>query len=285
MKIAKHWFLLFLLLSTGTALQAQFRYKYFSVGVSAGSTNYLGDLDDDLTFRYTKAGFGLDVRYRLNPFMSFRLGGYHGWARAADSLSNNVARARRNLHFRTTITDVNAVMVFDFIPNDRRFNNRPAYVPYVFGGIALFHFKPEALFQGNWTELQPLGTEGQTTGLSQYPQQYSLVQVAVPLGAGVRFAIGDLIDLEVETGFRKTFTDYLDDVSGEYVAVNDRLNMSPESVALMDRIDRAEYPRGEFPDGALGINGIRGDNTQTDWYIYSCVRLNLILDWVRCPQF
>mgnify|MGYP006267731617 CR=1 FL=1 len=283
MKVAKYWFCLLLLLGTSVALQAQFRYKYFSIGVSGGSTNYLGDLDDDFTFRFTKAGLGLDVKYRLNPFMSFRIGAFQGWARAADSTSNNIARARRNLHFRTRITDINAVMVFDFIPHDRRFNYRPNFVPYVFGGVALFMFNPEALYQGNWTALQPLGTEGQTLGEARYGQPYSLVQMAVPMGAGVRFAISDLLDVEVETGFRKTFTDYLDDVSGEYVGGTDAQAMrreNPTGYALMDRIDRAEYP-----EGALVVNGIRGDNTQTDWYIYTCVRLNLILDWVKCPQF
>jgi hypothetical protein len=285
MKAAKYWFLLILLLSAAISSQAQFRYGYFSVGVSGGSTNYLGDLDDDFTFRFTKAGVGADVKYRLNPFMSFRMGFFHGWARAADSVSGSFARNRRNLHFRTQISEVNAVVVFDFVPNDRRFNYRPKYVPYVFGGVSIFRFNPEAQLGGQWIPLQPLGTEGQQTGLPQYPEPYSLVQLAVPMGAGVRFALTDLIDLEVETGFRKTFTDYLDDVSGEYVQANDRIAMSSTALNLMDRIDRSVYPEREFPLGALEVNGIRGDNTQTDWYIYTCVRLNLILDWVKCPQF
>ncbi len=285
MKAAKYWFLLIVLLSAAISSQAQFRYGYFSVGVSGGSTNYLGDLDDDFTFRFTKAGVGADVKYRLNPFMSFRMGFFHGWARAADSVSGSFARNRRNLHFRTQISEVNAVVVFDFVPNDRRFNYRPKYVPYVFGGVSIFRFNPEAQLGGQWIPLQPLGTEGQQTGLPQYPEPYSLVQLAVPMGAGVRFALTDLIDLEVETGFRKTFTDYLDDVSGEYVQANDRIAMSSTALNLMDRIDRSVYPEREFPLGALEVNGIRGDNTQTDWYIYTCVRLNLILDWVKCPQF
>jgi hypothetical protein len=284
MKAAKYWFLLLLLLMAALSSQAQFRYGYFSIGVSGGTTNYLGDLDDDLTFRFTKGGFGADVKYRFNPFMSARLGFFHGWARAADSVSNNTARNRRNLHFRTPITDINAVLVFDFIPNDRRHNYRPPYVPYVFGGVSVFRFNPQALYRGQWVDLQSLGTEGQQTGLSQYPEPYGLVQFAIPMGAGVRFALTDLIDLEVETGFRKTFTDYLDDVSGEYVERGtlgyEQMQNNPTSIALMDRIDPVEYP-----DGAAVVNGIRGDNTQTDWYIFTCVRLNLILDWVRCPQF
>ncbi|MEM9987213.1 MAG: hypothetical protein AAF804_19130, partial [Bacteroidota bacterium] len=90
----------------------------------------------------------------------------------------------------------------------------------------------------------------------------------------------DQVDLELETGFRKTFTDYLDDVSGQYVAPEDLDLLTPLAQQLSDRIDRVQYP-----EGAAVVNGIRGDASQTDWYIYTAVRINFILDWVRCPQF
>lgn len=280
MKVVKYLFLFLLSGILVSSVQAQFRYKYVSVGASAGSTNYLGDLDDDFTFKFTRVGFGADLKYRLNPFMSARLGLFHGYAQAADSVSGNLPRNRRNLSFRTPITDVSAVMVFDFVPNDRRFNYRPPYTPYVFGGVSLFRFNPQAQFNGNWVDLKPLGTEGQETGLAQYPDPYELVQIAIPMGAGVRFKLSDQLDLELETGFRKTFTDYLDDVSGQYVAPEDLDLLTPLAQQLSDRIDRVEYP-----EGAREVNGIRGDATQTDWYIYTCVRINYIIDFVRCPQF
>ena len=281
MNIVKYVILLLaLIFGLSAESQAQFRYKYVSLGVSAGSTNYLGDLDDDLTFRFTKLGFGADATYRLNPFMSARLGFFHGWASAADSVSNNVPRNRRNLSFRTPITDVNATLIFDFIPNDRRFNYRPPYTPYVFVGLSLFRFNPQTQFNGQWIDLKPLGTEGQETGLAKYPAPYDLVQVAIPFGAGMRFKLSDQVDLELETGFRKTFTDYIDDVSGQYVAPEDLDLLTPLAQQLTDRIDRVQYP-----DGAAIVNGIRGDASQTDWYVYTAVRINFILDWVRCPQF
>jgi len=277
MKAMKNVLLLTVMTLATLSLSAQFRYGYFSVGVSGGSTNYLGDLDDDFTFRVSKPGVGVDVKYRFNPFMSARIGFFQGWARAADSTSSNEARARRNLHFRTPITEANAQVIFDFIPNDRRFNYRPPFTPYVFFGVSLFKFNPQALYQGRWVDLQPVGTEGQQTGLPEYPAPYALVQVAIPMGAGMRFALTDFIDLELETGFRKTFTDYLDDVSGEYP---DQNLLSEQGQLLSDPIDRQV-----FPQGAREVNGIRGDATQTDWYIYTNARLNLILDWRRCPKF
>jgi hypothetical protein len=87
--------------------------------------------------------------------------------------------------------------------------------------------------------------------------------------------------LNVELGLRKTLTDYLDDVSGNYADVDElREQMGVEAALLSDRIDRAVYPQGgEF------WNGIRGDNTQDDWYIISQVSATYILDWVKCPKF
>ncbi|GAB4410345.1 MAG: hypothetical protein OHK0039_14650 [Bacteroidia bacterium] len=260
-------------------VSAQFRYGYFKVGVSTGTTHYLGDLDDDLTFRFTKLGLGLDASYRLNPIMTARLGFFRGWAGAADSVSFNEIRERRNLSFRTPITEFSAQMVFDFIATNRSYVYRPPFVPYVFGGVSIFSFNPQAQLNGRWYDLQPLGTEGQylPNPLGIYPEPYKLTQISIPMGTGVRFAIGRKWDLEVETGFRKTFTDYLDDVSGEYPDLEQLRAQNPVAAILSDRMDRSL-----FPAGGAATNGIRGDRTQSDWYVYSCVRVTYVIDWVKC---
>ncbi|MEL6626126.1 MAG: DUF6089 family protein [Bacteroidota bacterium] len=282
------WLSLFVVVCL-TQAEAQFRNGYFRIGASTGPTNYLGDLDDDLTFRFTRLGFGFNASYKMNPFMSARLGFYHGWARAADSVSLSETRRRRNLHFRTPITEGSFQIVFDFVPHGRKYYHRPPFVPYVFGGIALFRFDPQAYSNvaGRFVSLQPIGTEGQNLALAdKYPEPYSLIQMAIPLGAGIRMSLSRRFDLEIETGFRKTFTDYLDDVSGEYIddIDLDQLGAGGTNVNLLrelyDRIDRAQ-----FPDGAQQVNGIRGDRTQADWYIYTAVRLNYIIDWRRCPSY
>ena len=76
--------------------------------------------------------------------------------------------------------------------------------------------KPQGEYNGNWYELQPLGTEGQ--GLEAYPNKefYSLYEMAIPFGGGIKYAINESLNLNVELGWRFTFTDYLDDISGTY---------------------------------------------------------------------
>ncbi|MEO0897756.1 MAG: DUF6089 family protein [Bacteroidota bacterium] len=270
-------FLITLIASTN----AQFRYSYLRVGVSGGSTNYLGDLDNDFTFQYSKPAVGIDASFKFNPLMSARVSFMRGWAGAADSTSNDLARNRRNLHFRTPITEISGQLVIDFIAHERGFRRRPAYVPYVTGGIAVFSFNPQAEINGQLVELQPIGTEGQfiTNGSRTYPEPYALRQISFPMGAGVRIALAEQWDLELETGFRKTFTDYLDDVSGEYPIASELFEAAgggsagARAVALSD------------PDGVAALNGIRGDRTQADWYVFTVVRLNYIFDWRRCPKF
>ncbi|WNJ16491.1 DUF6089 family protein [Pontibacter sp. G13] len=283
MKILKSILLLLCVAFLTQDLSAQYRYGYYRVGISAGATNYLGDLDDDFPVKFTRPGIAIEGSYRMNPFMSARLSVFQGWIGATDEVSSDAERNARNLSFRSTITEVSAQVVFDFIATDRRYQFRPPFVPYVFGGIALFQFNPQAQIAGEWYDLQPLGTEGQhlasTPNGVQYPESYSLTQFSIPMGAGLRFALTRLIDLEVETGFRKTFTDYLDDVSGEYPNLEDLRSQNPIAAALSDRSNRSEFPNG------LGEEYARGDRTQADWYIYSAVRLNIILDWVKCPQF
>ena len=68
--------------------------------------------------------------------------------------------------------------------------------------------------------LQPLGTEGQQVSGKfpdrHYPKPYKRTQLSIPMGAGINYKVNRQINLGYEIGWRKTFTDYLDDVSGRY---------------------------------------------------------------------
>ncbi|MEJ0031274.1 MAG: hypothetical protein WDO15_13250 [Bacteroidota bacterium] len=44
-----------------------------------------------------------------------------------------------------------------------------------------------------------------------------MFQVAIPFGLGARLKLTETLDLWADIGFRYTFTDYLDDVSKNYV--------------------------------------------------------------------
>lgn len=280
---SKYFFALVALMMLASASFAQLRSKYFYVGVALGATNYKGDLDDNFALKFTKPGLGFMGGYKFHPHMSARITFNQGWIGASDAkAARDVPRRRRNLSFRSPLTELSFNIVYDFFANDRHFKYRPQYSPYLFAGVGVFAFNPKAKLGDRYYDLQPLGTEGQfLVGCADCPAPYGLVQVSIPFGAGIRYKLTNKIDLNLELGLRKTFTDYLDDVSGNYANVDElRAQMGEEAALLSDRIDRAQYP-----EGGQWWNGIRGDKTQQDWYVITQVSATYILDWTKCPKF
>ena len=161
----------------------------------------------------------------------------------------------RNLAFETHITEFSAIgEYYIFNLEEQKFS------PYVFGGLAVFHFNPYDYNGGTQKIfLKPLSTEGE--GLSQYPDRkpYALTQLAIPFGGGVKYAFNDRLRLGLELGMRKLFTDYLDDVSTTYADKNDLLNAKGQLA-----VDMAYRGSGNYP--AKGAQ--RGGSQHKDWYYF-----------------
>lgn len=196
-----------------------FAQRDFEVGLLLGASGYNGDLDPDTDKIATgkkHPALGLFTRVDLNRFLSTKANLTFGKISGNDANSNNASRVRRNLSFQSRIIEFGLTAEINPLGTngqDKRFT------PYLFGGIALFNFKPETNFQGRLVELQPLGTEGQ--GMDGFGEKYKLTQLAIPVGIGAKYRITERINLGFELSIRKTFTDYLDDVSGSYVNFNE----------------------------------------------------------------
>ena len=207
--------------------------KYTSVGVNINAMSYFGDLAplDNMAstdISLTRPGFGLFASRRLGPRFTVRASFNWGRLKGDDFESAEPAdqsgrfRYVRNLQFRNDIKELSAVGIFDFVENLATFRSRKGIVPYLFAGIAVFHHNPRAMVPdsdvnngntpfpnaGEWVELEPLSTEGAS---------YKKIQFAIPFGVGLRFKLDERWDLAFEVGYRYLFTDYLDDVSGDYV--------------------------------------------------------------------
>lgn len=183
------------------------------IGILGGASLYSGDLSPNefgLYFKEISPAFGAFGRFNLNSAIALRLGANLGTVMADDA---SHGREDRGLSFRSKITEfslVGEVNLFHLGAYEDR-----GMIPYVFGGVAVFKFNPETKFDGDYVELQPLGTEGQ--GLPGYEAPYNLTQVSIPLGVGLKFLINETITVGLEFGGRKLFTDYLDDVSSTKV--------------------------------------------------------------------
>ena len=247
--------------------------------LAGGGMNYLGDLNDQSAFGEVHVAFGAGVRCRLDNRWSLRVGGCYGTISALEDCI-----ALRNLTFRSRIYEGSLMAEFNFRPYGPG-ATESQWTPYLFGGVAVFHFGPETWYMApdgtsSWVALQPLCTEGQ--GTTAYPARrpYPLTQLAMPFGVGVRWRLSKNFSLTAEYGFRKTWTDYLDDVSTTYVG-SDVLVAEVQNGALAATLaDRSEIPN------AVGIK--RGDDSLDDWYSYFNVslgmNLNMLFGWMRSKR-
>ena len=252
---------------------------------SGGGMNYIGDLNNQSMFGrvHTAYGFGmrcyLDNRWALSGRVNKGeiSGGDPDWIEL------------RNLSFRSEIFEVSVVGEFSFWPYGQGSTDH-FWTPYIFGGLGLFHFNPMARYaMGNgdevWVELQPLHTEGQ--GTIQYPDRkpYTLTQLCMPFGIGFRLRLGKTFSFSAEYGFRKTWTDYIDDVSTTYVGA-DLLNESGPDGALAAILADRSF---EVRDGYVNAVGIkRGDDSLDDMYSFFHISLGVsletLLGWMRSKR-
>jgi hypothetical protein len=221
---------------------------YNALSVSLNALNYYGDLapkpgriSTDISF--TRPALGFTFQHRFGPRYTLIAGFMYGTLRGGDSESadrsdtdNGIFRYRRNLSFRNRIKELSVVAAFDLFENQATYISRVRWTPYAFLGAAVFHHNPQAIAPqtdlhdnplpeaGEWVNLQPLGTEGQyatlePTDVNYGIKPYKLIQIAIPFGLGARFRLNEVMDFSAELSFRYLFTDYIDDVSKNYVDV------------------------------------------------------------------
>ena len=179
------------------------------VGVFGGLSAYNGDLVDKyFPKKLTNGAIGVTVNYELKDHIMLRGGFTYSVVGGADRYSDKPDLLVRNLSFETSISELS--LVGEYYLNNL---NERRYSPYVFAGLAVYHFNPYTYNGNNKVYLKPLSTEGE--GLPGYPDRkpYSLTQLAIPIGGGFKFAITDNWHVGLELGLRKLFNDRLDDVS------------------------------------------------------------------------
>lgn len=204
------------------------------IGGFGGFGWYRGDVGKTNHLSTSDVTFGGFLRYNLaNNRYALRTHVLIGSFSNADSLSDLDYKRERNLSFKTNVQEIGALLEFNF--QEYQSGTNKWMSPYIFTGLVLFRFNPTAELNGTSYDLQPLRTEGQgLTGSQQAP--YKLVRLGIPLGMGYKVSIGKFAAIAVEGGFRISFTDYLDDASGNYA---DRTllqtNIGTEAAALSDR--------------------------------------------------
>lgn len=273
-----------LFVSLGVVVRGQNLLARSEVGLTGGGMNYLGDLNDQSMFGTVNLAGGLTARINLDTRWAVAFGGVYGHIEGG----NPDVVWRRNLSFKSQIAEGFARVEFNFFPYGLHHGTQKRATPYIFCGVGFFKFNPQAQYvdslsgMGTWYDLQPLGTEGQ--GTRAYPDRtkYQLFEVCMPFGIGYRWRISPSVHLTVEYGWRKTWTDYLDDVSTTYVGADVLAGEDGGGTMAAILADRS----GEVVPGYVNGVGIkRGDDSLDDWYSYFNVSLSfsaeMLFGWMR----
>lgn len=211
----KKGFIICFILFTTTVTKAQWLWDY---GFSLGVSNYLGDIGGkektrrdfvaDMKMAKTRWNVGGFVRYKVHQKLSVKLALDYLRIEGDDKLSSNPARNARNLNFKNDIFDLAVTgQVFFYEDNDlgNTYRYRNGFRAYFFAGVGAYYSNPKTLDGG--VALRPLRTEGVS---------YSPVGINIPAGIGFYFTFHKKHRIGYELNYRTTFTDYLDDISGNY---------------------------------------------------------------------
>ena len=269
MKLVKSKHLILLLLTFAFWNSKVFAQPYVDIGGNVGLANYSGDLSPSNVgpiIAQSHLSMGAFVKLNMNKHFSINVSGVYAGISGADSKSGSESQMGRGLDFYSDIYELSTnleVNIFPFfiIEGDTRFT------PYVSLGFGAFKFDPRTRYEGNWVRLQPLGTEGQGTTAFPNKNKYSLVELNIPFGGGVKFKLSDKITGFASLNWRWTFTDYIDDVSTVYV--------SPEILTAENGALAAILSNKTGEPVMTGDK--RGGETVNDYYFTGTVGLSFAL--------
>jgi hypothetical protein len=231
-----------------------------------GSFYYQGDLAPrpvDLSFGPGNLALGISVGRDINDWLSLNLKYFRGRISGDDAFAENLDRRSRNLSFSSPIYEYG---IYTDLKVNKLWKGLDKYKLKMFltMGYNLVHFDPHTYYQGQWVRLQPIGTEGQTLPGSTV-QPYKLYTWSRMIGGIIEFDFSPKWSLGLEATPRKTYIDYLDDVSTVYVNYDEMIDAGNLlGAALTNRM--GEY----FNTDPVKVNtgSPRGRADKNDWYTY-----------------
>lgn len=164
--------------------------QYNEFGIGAGGFNYRGDLVRTFDITNFRPGFLLHYRRNLSGYASVRMAISGGRMYGSDNKPFDALSSQRNESFTNDIYEVSGTFEYYFL-NFRTDKALVNWSPYLFGGLSMFGFNHQ----------------------QEKNAEYSSIQPAIPMGVGFRYDFNQKFGASLEFGARKTFFDWLDNVS------------------------------------------------------------------------
>ena len=307
----KHIFIsAIIMLNIVTGIHAQrWNSERHHLGFGIGASGFLGDLGGadkvgtqdfrDFDFAAIRPSFQIGYRYLLLEDLAFSAQLTYGFISGNDKHTDEPFRNNRNAHFRSPVFEFAPTFQWFFLSSfvDRARYRRITrvssplvfnYSAYLFVGVSGFYFNPQGYFEsadyinwgrGNidagdlpadgWYNLRPLRTEGQE--FFDTRNKYSRFSLSIPFGIGAVWRINRDVAVGIELSLRKTFTDYIDDVSKTYVdpRIYHQMFEDPAKIALAEYF--ANPTNNSLNDAVTAPGQQRGSPYDTDNFLFSFV--------------
>lgn len=241
-------------------------------GVWGGGANYYGDINRSFSFKYIRPAGGILYKRNINRYIALKGTAGYGRIGGSDSLYNNTYQQTRNLSFVSDIYEASAQIELNFFKYELQ-NLNHFFTPYLSTGLAFFHYEPMAELDGEMFSLQELGTEGQSNPDISGKEKYKLNEFAIPIGLGFKYWVAGQWTVGMDVTYRKTRTDFLDDVNDAYV---DDFILDPTAADLADQSPELGNTLG-FPDKQ------RGNRINNDDYLFGSLVITYTLKDAKCP--
>jgi len=208
------------------------------VGIGLGATNYRGEISPQYQLQNNRPALTAFYRRDVSVPVTLRGGLLVGLLRADDGNvagENNTVPplpAYRQANTKGSVVEASAVLEYNFMDFHYR-TDKVHFTPYLFAGVAAYYASTTTV-----TNNQAL------TGA--FNRDGSMIGIAIPAGAGLKYALSEHINLGLEVGVRKLFTDKLDHL---------------------------------FDQDPLLVNP-----NDPDWYYYSGASLSYTFYKIRCPK-
>lgn len=310
-------FLFLFITLVGESFSQRWTRERHHLYLGLGGSGFMGELGGadqvgtqgmrDFDFAAVKPAGALGYRYMLMENLGLKANLTFGYVSGDDKNTDEAFRNNRNIHFRSPILELSPQLQFTFYSMQKqgarytrltgvRGRGDINISAHFFAGIAAFYFNPQGYFEpGNyngsiepeflpsagWYNLRPLRTEGQ--GFFPTRRKYLPVAFSIPFGIGAIVQLNRDISIGIEYGFRKTFTDYIDDVSTTYVdpAIFSEMFTDPAKIALAEYF--ANPTLNNLSENVTSPGQQRGNPYNADAYMFSFITVYYRLPQVRRP--
>ncbi len=180
-----------LVILTTHARSQQILGQRSEVGFGLGTFNYTGDLVRTYNLATSKLAGTVFYRSNISNVISLRTSITAGKIGASDAdYPIDAFATKRGASFNLFLFEAAGTFEYHFL-DWRDSKRRLRFTPYLFAGAGLFGF----------------------SGVQEKTAEYSNIQMAIPFGGGMKYVINPKYYIAFEIGIRKTFFDYLDNIS------------------------------------------------------------------------